>query len=551
VHPDLRPHPASGPRESVRRDGPADRTAERPRDRAARSIDRAEAPPTAPDQTQAPYLAAVRRYVATGGDGRPMRAFHTPGHIGGRGIDAELGAMLGASTAHDLCQMPELGDVYDDPTATSFADASPIGKAQVLAARAVGADRTFFGVNGSSGSNQVMLAAVLRDGETLLLPRHVHKSVVHGMIDVGARPDFLEPEIDETRRVALPPTPEQIARKMTPLTRAVLVVSPTYYGDVADVPAIARVVHARGVPLLVDQAWGAHFPYHSATRSLDATAGGADMCVQSTHKSLGALTQTSVLHVRGRRVAMKNVEAAYKLRGTTSPSIPLLASIDASRREMVVSGEALLTRTMTLVREARAALARIPGIRVVGATVRGPKSGATFRTDPTKLMFTVDGLGISGYDALAYLRDTHALQLEIANHSSVVALCTHGTTAEQVGELVAGVRALALRHPAVAAPVVHRDAAVPALPPVAMPPRAAFYARKAERPLALAAGSVSAETVTSYPPATPLVVPGERFTPELVAHVRALLRARVHVHGVSGATPDAWSVRVVAETAKL
>ncbi|HEX5899329.1 MAG TPA: aminotransferase class I/II-fold pyridoxal phosphate-dependent enzyme, partial [Solirubrobacteraceae bacterium] len=277
-----------------------------------------------PRQRLAPYLEALVSFAAR----RPRRAM-VPGHKGGLAADRALRAALGdGPLALDLPTLIEGVDVGVGGRE------SPYELACRLAADARGARRTWFLTNGASQGNAAACLAIAQRGDRVVVQRTVHGSTIDGMVLAGLRPTFVAAEIDAELGLAhcvLPATLDA-ALAATPAATAAIVVSPTYFGAVADVRGLARVAHARGVPLIVDEAWGAHLAFSDALPE-HALAAGADLVVSSTHKHAGSLTQSAMLHLgAGAYFDEGGIDHALRLVSSTSPSSLLLASLDASRR---------------------------------------------------------------------------------------------------------------------------------------------------------------------------------------------------------------------------
>ena len=286
------------------------------------------------------------------------------------------------------------------------------------------------------------MMTALNGGEKIALPRNAHKSAMGGLIMSGALPVYMQPEVDESMHMDHTVTPETVRSTLDahPDVRAVYIVSPTYYGVAADVEGIASLVHQRGLPLLVDEAWGPHFHFHPALPT-DALEAGADLCINSTHKMLGSLSQTAMLHRRGDRIPLDRLKAVVKLFLSTSPNLVLVASLDVARKQMATEGRALLSRTIEIAEETRVRLNAIPGVRCFGAEATGMPG--VFDFDVTKITITVKGLGYTGYEAEEILRRRYNVQVELADLFNCVALFTIGTTREAADRLVFGVRELA------------------------------------------------------------------------------------------------------------
>ena len=493
------------------------------------------------DQSRTPYFDVLLDYVDSG-----VIPFHTPGHMQGKGMDRALRDFLGDNVlAIDLTQIRGLDDLLQP--------AEAIAEAQALAAEAYGADHSFFLINGSTSGNQIMMMAALNPGEKMALPRNSHKSAMGGLIMSGVQPIWMQPEVDDALHMDHTVTPETVRRTLDAHrdVKAVYIVTPTYYGVAADIEGIAAVVHERNLPLLVDEAWGPHFRFHPAL-PVDALEAGADLSVNSTHKMLGSMSQTAMLHAKGKRVKIDRLKGVVKLFLSTSPNLVLIASLDVARKQMALEGAALLSRTIELAQETRRRLNEIPGVYCFGEELRG-KPGV-FALDPTKITITVKNLGYTGYEAEEILRRRYNVQCELADLFNCLALFTIGTTAEAADRLVYGVAQLARedRPIDVFSPsgVLERRLktgtyALPKIPPIRMNPRDAFLAPTESVRFKKSAGRVCAEVITPYPPGIPVLSPGEEITQEIVDYLDLELRAGVRMQGPSDS--ELRTIRVVSK----
>jgi arginine decarboxylase len=472
------------------------------------------------DQHDTPYLDAALRYRKAG-----FTPFHTPGHKLGKGAPAELRELLG-----DACLDADIamaGGVEDTRESTQL-----IRLAEDYAAEAWGADRTWFLVNGSSSGVHALMLTLCGPGDTVIVPRNAHKSLLGGLIFTGATPVYMEPAIDPQWGIPLNVTPAQARSALAahPEARAIVVTSPTYNGLGADLPAIAALAHEAGVPFVTDQAWGPHLRFCDLLPT-DAMSAGADAAVVSTHKLISGLTQTSVLMTRGSRVNVDRLSAMVHLTQTTSPQVLMYVSIDAARRQMATQGQELWAAAVGLADWARAALDELPGVRCLGREVLARQGVAEF--DATRLTVSACDLGLSGYELETALRDDYRIAVEAADPLNVVLNVTFGDGRADLERLVGAFRDLAARP--LAAPGGGPGCLLPAAPPAftrqVMSPRDAFFARAAAVPLERCAGLVSAEMVTPYPPGIPVLGPGEEISPEIVAYLEQGAQTGLKVHG--------------------
>ncbi len=468
------------------------------------------------DANRAPLAAAMKAYAASG-----VLAFHTPGHKQGLGAHPLLRDFV---TAEGLRAEVSLADELDD----LHRPESCLKEAQEKAARLWGADEAFFAVNGTTGAIHAMLLAALSLGDEVIVPRNIHRSVVGGLVLCGARPVYIVPERDEMLGIAHGVTASSVRRALEkhPAARAVLAVYPTYYGVASELEEIAAAAHEKGVPLLVDEAHGAHLRFSDALPT-DAISCGADLVAQSTHKLLGAMTQASMLFRKDRRVPAERVRRAASLLATTSPNYLLMASLDIARLQMEENGEQLVARAVRLSEELRAAVNELPGLWCFGRERMGRAGAAAL--DLTKLTVNVSGLGLSGEEAMRLLREKN-IQAELADERNVLFIVSMADTERETRRLFDALSALSRENAG------RQSLAIPSVltPPdlvAELTPRETFYAARQSVPLAQAAGCIAAEEVTFYPPGIPAIVPGERISTEAVEYLREMMLLGLKVTG--------------------
>lgn len=502
-----------------------------------------------PAEPRAPFLAALLQQVRTGG-----WLFHTPGHKGGKAGDREWRTLVGPAQALDL----------DPPWLPSAAKpgevrapAQVVREAEDLLARAYGASRSLFLVNGATAGLQALLLATTAGG-TLLLPRNAHRSVLGALALADAWPLYLPAAVDD--RWGLPTAPRLPVPPRFPAVQAALATYPDYYGLACDLAGwrAALVAGARSaalatggqasatIPLLVDEAHGPHLPWLSQSMApgrlpRPALELGADAAVQSPHKLLGSLVQSAWLHLAPPRptgrvaVEASRVEAALAALTTTSPSFLLLGSLDAVRRWAEAEGRAAYGRLADLSQEIRAAVDAVPGLKCLDEA-EAVRMGYV-ALDPAKVTVSVRELGLTGPEAAAFLR-WRGIQAELADPCNVLFVLSPADTPESGAALLEGLRALsqaaarpvdrarltAGRRPGTPSPgeIAALLEEVAALAPErACSPREALLGPSEQVLLGRAAGRIAARPVGVYPPGIPVIAPGELLTP---AHVRLLER---------------------------
>ncbi len=453
-------------------------------------------------------------------------SFHTPGHKSGKGIATRFRKFVGPRVfSIDLTTLDEV-DSLQNPTGV-------IKEAQELAAKAAGADRSYFLVNGTTVGNHAMVASATGPGDKVLIARNCHRSVLTGLIMSGASPVFFQPSFDRDLKLTLNVTFDTVkaAIDANPGARSLLLTSPNYYGLCADIEKIIPYAHEKGLAVFVDEAHGPHLKFNSKLPKC-ALEAGADMCVQSTHKIVGGMTQASMLHANAGRVNIDDVTNTLKLLQTTSPSYILMASLDLARMQMATEGKKLLNRTIKLAEEARAKINSIAGITCFGKD-RAKASGMA-DMDTTKLTITVSDLGLSGYHVSQVLNNRFDIQVEMADPFHILVIVSIGDRQDDLDRLVAALRQISaetgLQGALLPLDKVHPPSLMNTF---IMTPRDAFYSDTELVGIDRAVGRVSAEIVTVYPPGIPLLVPGEEISKEAIDYLRNMAGLGAIIDGLN------------------
>ncbi|MFC9586167.1 aminotransferase class I/II-fold pyridoxal phosphate-dependent enzyme [Streptomyces yangpuensis] len=478
-----------------------------------------------PSQLRAPYAEALLDHA-----GRDWLRLNVPGHAATPGSD--LAGYFGPRvTALDF---PPLLDGID------LGQDTPLDRALELAAEAWGARRTWFLTNGASQGNQIASMVAPALGRTLVVQRSVHSSVIDGLVLSGMDAVFVQPSVDPDQGIAHGVTAADVAAALarTPDAAAVYIVSPSYFGAVADVRAIADTAHAAGVPLIVDEAWGSHFGFHPGLPAR-ALFLGADLVTSSTHKLAGSLTQSAMLHLAEGPFADRLeplVDRAFRLVQSTSASALLTASLDLARRRLATDADATggCVEAAERVRGAVRALGRFTVVSdrfhafpdIVGA-------------DPLRIAIDTRAGGITGHEARRRLFLDHQVMVEVATGAAVVAVIGAGSVPD-TDRFVEALHTLPspLGGPAAAG---HGDARTTAdaeglrLPDpgaTKLTAREAFLSPARVVAAEDAVGRISADTLAAYPPGIPNVLPGEVITAEVVRFLQRTAAApNGHVRG--------------------
>ncbi|WP_274365818.1 aminotransferase class I/II-fold pyridoxal phosphate-dependent enzyme [Paenibacillus thermotolerans] len=483
------------------------------------------------NRTKAPIVEALHAYAE-----RKPTSFHVPGHKRGSAyVGTKVASWLGAVGLYDATELPGLDDLH--------APSGPIREAQELAARCFGAERTFFLVGGSTVGNLAMISAVCKPGEIVLMQRNAHKSAIHALMLAQAGAVFLGPEEDKPTGLYTAPTAEQIDEQLRrfPDAKAIFITNPNYFGMSVDIEPLAEAAHRHGKPLLVDEAHGAHFGLHPGVPK-SALQCGADAVVQSTHKMLPAMTLGSMLHLQGGRIDYGAVEKRLRMLQSSSPSYPILASLDWARS--VVEGEGadgLYRGSIEAVEAVRTALGRKNLGKRFG-TIGNMEASAYLQLDPFKFTLYDMECRLSGYELQSLLAE-YGCDAEMADERYVLLVFGLTSDIQDARRLIHALEQIARRFSVQKQENCTKTANNKVIWPKAseqpvyftmdgaIPP---FQAKGEPTEVRIedAAGEWSAEMVVPYPPGIPVVYPGELITSQAVQALLAFRSGGASVQGV-------------------
>ncbi len=469
------------------------------------------------NQEKTPLLDAITEFIET----KPAY-FRIPGHRLERGISSKWTDKVGKEIfAYDVTETPFTDDLHSPEGA--------ILEAQELLRELYHADKSFFLVNGTTCGNEAMLLSAALEGQEVMIARNAHKSAMMGLIISGARPVYVMPEILEDWGLQGGISPETVRRTFEahPQCKALFLVSPSYYGIASDLEKIAEICHEYDAMLLVDEAHGGHLYFHEELPK-GALEQGADMCVQSMHKVTGALTQSSVLHIRSRLADKERVASNLHLVQSTSPNYLLMISLDCARYELAMHGREMMEQALTLAEYAREKIRAIPGFRCMGQEIAG--QSAIAGVDRTRLVISASALGLTGFELDELLFEKYAVNMELADYENVLAIVTGANTKEEIERLIEACREIA-------GTVSDRKKAgspqpeLPKLPPQLLTPRQAYFSATEEISWQQAVGKISAEMIAPYPPGIPIIYPGEEITQEIWEYLEQFRKDNRHIHG--------------------
>ncbi|KAK9076887.1 hypothetical protein SSX86_005222 [Deinandra increscens subsp. villosa] len=487
------------------------------------------------DQHKHPPLVSALEASAK----QKVASFHFPGHNRGRAAPTSLTRLIGVEPfLHDLPELPELDNL--------FAPEGPILDAQKQAAELFGAKETWFLVGGTTCGIQASIMATCSPGDTLIVPRNSHISAFSSMVLSGVIPKYILPEYDFDWDIACGITPSQasVENAINELhtegrkASAVLITSPTYHGICSNLEAITQLCHSHNIPIIVDEAHGAHLGFHQHL-PLSALSQGVDLSVQSTHKVLCSLTQSSMLHMSGKIINRERICQSLQTLQSTSPSYLLLASLDAARAQISENPETIFNKPIEIAMEAKLLIEKIPGIRVFNSS--------TFGLDPLRITVGVWDLGLSGFAADNILYEDYGVVSELVGTRSITFAINLGTHRDDVLRLVTGLKHLSQTHNFSTRKEERLDgiflkSCIGTTMGMRLSPREAFFASKKKVSFKESVGKICGELVCPYPPGVPLLIPGEVITEEALSY---LVKVKNNGGFISGAADSSLSSIVV------
>lgn len=483
------------------------------------------------NQHETPLFTALVQHAAN----NPIQ-FHIPGHKKGQGIDQEFRDFVGENILSiDQINIVPLDDLHQPE--------GVIKEAQLLAAQAFGADYSFFSVQGTSTPIMTMIMSVCSEGDKIIIPRNVHKSILTAIILSGAIPVFISPHKDLKLGIEHGVTIQtvKLALESHPDAKAVLIINPTYYGVSVQLKEMVRLVHSYNIPVLVDEAHGTLIHFHE-NLPLSAMEAGADMAATSVHKLGGSLTQSSILNVKGELINIQRVKTVLSMLTTTSTSYILLASLDTARRQLVFRGRYMAGQALELASFARKEINKIPGLYCFGEEILG--SEAAYSYDATKLCIHVRKLGITGYEAEKWLRKNYNIEVELSDLYNILCLVTIGDTAVNIETLINALGHMCQIGREIAShEVVTKKILIPELSTLNISPRQAFYSKTESVRLEDSVERIMAEVVYVYPPGIPILIPGEIITCEIIDYITQHLEVGLPVKGTED--PTVRNIKVV------
>ncbi|UJP08146.1 MAG: aminotransferase class I/II-fold pyridoxal phosphate-dependent enzyme, partial [Nitrosomonas sp.] len=489
------------------------------------------------EKTRTPFYDQLKHYVLMAKD-----SWHTPGHSSGDSLRdspwvSDFYEFIGEHIFRaDLSVSVPMLDSLMEPTGV-------IAEAQKIAAKAFGAHRTFFATNGTSTANKVIFQTLLAPGNKLLLDRNCHKSVHHGVVLSGAHPIYLDSSVNKKFNI-YGPVPKQTLFKAIEEhhdAQALILTSCTYDGLRYDLPPIIQAAHAKGIKVIIDEAWYGFARFHPAFRPT-ALEAGADYATQSTHKVLSAFSQSSMIHVNDPDFNEHLFRENFNMHTSTSPQYSMIASLDVARKQATLEGYKLLSRTLELAQEIRTQINSTGVFQVLELSDLLPDEikHDDIQLDPTKVTVDISRCGFTVEELIRELFERFNIQVEKSTFNTLTLLLTIGTTRSKVSRLYDALMRIARENRAPQR--FYQTAEIPRFTGLKYLPRDAFYCGGELMPLldeqdkinSSLNGRVCADQITPYPPGIPVLVPGQVITQAITQYLINMLRSqkRIEVHGI-------------------
>ena len=489
------------------------------------------------ERSRTPFYDQLKNYVWMAKD-----SWHTPGHSSGE-------SLRGSPWINDFYDF--MGEhIFDADLSVSvpmldslMEPRGVIAEAQAMAAKAFGARQTFFATNGTSTANKVIFQTILAPGEKLLLDRNCHKSVHHGVVLSGAHPVYLNSSVNRTYGIYGPVPKKTILAAMAehPDAQALILTSCTYDGFRYDLKPIIDAAHAQGIRVIIDEAWYGFARFHPDFRPT-AIEAGADYATQSTHKVMSAFSQASMIHVNDPAFNEHLFRENFNMHTSTSPQYAMIASLDVARKQMVMEGYKLLSRTLALAQELRSQINSTGVFRVLELAELLPDEvkGDGITLDPTKVTVDISTCGYTVEDLQRELFTRFNIQVEKSTFNTLTLLLTIGTTRSKVSRLYDALMRIAREGRAPRR--LYQAPDIPEFTALRFLPRDAYYCGGEALPMLdekdninkALVDRVCADQITPYPPGIPVLVPGQIVTREVIDYLAGLLRSqrRMELHGI-------------------
>ncbi len=497
-----------------------------------------------------PILSGLTAYNTEG-----CYPWHMPGHK--RRLNTIFPDIVENPFSIDVTEVGDL-DEFHDPHGI-------ISEAMNRAAEVYGSHKSYYLVNGSTCGIMAALSAVCRPGDKLIVARNCHKSVYNAIRLLQLRPIYIMPEWNEKLGMFGGVSPEQVRKMVKQYTDAkcVILVSPTYEGVVSDVEKIAKIVHKAGVPLIVDEAHGAHFEFMSNVNETISTTNyknipnpairlGADIVIESLHKTLPAMTQCAILHEKSNIVDTERLEEYLSIYQSTSPSYVFLATTEACIEKMNYERDGLFIIYKELLSEYRKRFAQLSHIHLVEESDFKKQSACGY--DDGKLVFSVKDCGyerdgeiiaMTGTRLGTILQEEYGQMMEMAAGNYVIAMTSVADSKEAFESLYLAMESIDAQLTDVeqsADTILYKT-----LPEHKMNIAEAREHKRVDILFEDAIGKISGSYIYVYPPGIPIVTPGEVLSLDVMQEIKAAMDSDLNIKGITMDEKGRSYVNVIRE----
>ncbi len=456
-----------------------------------------------------PIINGLKKYALENN-----KRFHMPGHKG-----KELLRFLGEL-------IPEIDVTEVEGTDNLHNPSSIIYESQRLAAETFGAKATFYSVNGTTGGLHAAITATVKPGGKALIQRDCHRAVYNALILGRITPKYIYPRYSEKNNIVTTLDPEEIDKELSLDNdiEAVIITYPTYYGICSDIKRITEIVHKHGKVLIVDEAHGSHLRFNDRL-PMSALDAGADIVIQSTHKTLPAFTQSSMIHVGSNRVDIEKLRTMVSIFQTTSPSYILMSSIDFAVAYMANQGKDKLEALLDNIGKWTSYMKQIDKVKILDNDM---KDNQIFDFDSTKILMQIDGL--TGKSMEDILREKYKIQLEMSDYYYGLALTSILDEDEDFGRLAYSIEDISKKHSYIDMSLNNID--IKKIKPEAKISLCdAFHREKTEIEFIKSSGKISGDFIIPYPPGIPIICPGEIITDEVISYIETLKKNNIQILG--------------------
>ncbi|MDD4047719.1 MAG: aminotransferase class I/II-fold pyridoxal phosphate-dependent enzyme [Clostridia bacterium] len=467
---------------------------------------------------KAPLIKKISEYLKHNYTG-----FHTPGHQQGKGCETNFKGLFKCNSLQmDLTELPGL-DNLRNPEGCLL-------NSQRLASNLFESVETFYLVNGSTVGIQASLLALNSPKGKIIIPRHAHVSVLNGLILSGGEPFIAPIKLDEEWGIPLGFNLEklQLILEKEKNIKLILTVQPTYQGVGIVTDDLKNIIKEKGITLIADEAHGSHL-YFQENIPISLQKAKADIVIHSTHKTLGAFTQASMLHVNNSRYGTL-IRDALSVLQTTSPSYLLMASLDSAQSQMALEGENLVNKTFELAYLLRKEIGRIPGYEVFPTN----KIPLSYCLDPSKVLISAMKLGITGWKLADILMNKYGIVVEMCDYYYVMLLLTIGHNAQDIKKVVAAFCDIWKYEKKV--PLINLEnwsSIYEKQVSLALTPREVYYGGKVEEKIENTQARVCGGPLTIYPPGIPCLWPGQIIEREHIEYIKWALKNKLNIQGIN------------------